>query len=164
MINFVRQLHDMSTTELHTLLASAGVDPDNVPSPGGTYDSVVIRGNTAFVAIQFPIEGDRFLFKGVLGRDLQTAQGYEAAMLCAVNVLRQANRYIGIERIAGLNHFDCYYQCDDHWDDGPIVANGASDLFKRILGEKGRHTRAIMGVHKLPRNFSVGIVASFTLV
>jgi hypothetical protein len=33
----------------------------------------------------------------------------------------------------------------------------------KILEDKGQHSRAIFGVEKLPRNFSVGLTASFTL-
>ena len=55
------------------------------------------------------------------------------------------------------------YQAADNWDDGPIVANGASDLFLEVLGERGEHTRTILSVHKLPKNHSVALTASFTI-
>ena len=55
------------------------------------------------------------------------------------------------------------YQCSETWDEAPAVANGASDLFLQVLGDKGKHTRSIAGVHRLPRGFSVAIVANFTV-
>ena len=83
--------------------------------------------------------------------------------LCALNVLAQANSKIGFENIVGLNHIDAYFQSNETWDDSPKVVNGASDLFVEILEDKGIHARAIFGVHKLPRNFSVGLTATFTI-
>ena len=49
------------------------------------------------------------------------------------------------------------------WDEAPKVANGASELFTKVLGERGIHTRGIYGIDNLARNFSLGIVSTFTL-
>lgn len=132
-------------------------------TPGGNYVSVNIRENIAYIAIQFPIFNDEFLFQGRLGKEITTEQGYKAMQLCALNVLAQVNAKIGFNRIIGLNHIDAYYQSENDWDDAPNVVNGASDLFVNVLEEKGQHSRAIFGVQNLPRNFSVGLTASFTL-
>lgn len=145
-------------------LKEIGVVPGNMPKPGGAYASVNCRGNIAYVAIQFPIKGDSFLFTGRLGKELTTPEGYNAAQLCAANAILQINHYAGLEKVEGLNHMDLYYQGDEMWDDGPVVANGASEFFNRALGEEGgRHTRAIFGVQALPRNFCVGLTCSFTV-
>lgn len=79
-------------------------------------------------------------------------------------MLAQVKAKVGFENVEGLNHLDIYYQSSDTWDEAPLVANGASDLFINVLKEQGKHTRAILGVNKLPRNFSVGLVSSFTLL
>lgn len=135
----------------------------NVSTPGGSYSSVNVRGDIAYIAIQFPILNEQYLYQGRLGEELTTEEGYLAMELCALNVLAQVGHKIGFDHIAGLNHIDIYFQAGTNWDDSPIVANGASELFTKVLEEKGQHTRAILGVHKLPRNFSVGLTASFTL-
>jgi enamine deaminase RidA (YjgF/YER057c/UK114 family) len=134
-----------------------------VSTPGGNYVSVNIRENIAYLAIQFPINGKDYLYQGRLGDALSTDQGYKAMELCALNVLTQVNAKIGFDNVIGLNHIDAYFQSGDDWDDSPTVVNGASDLFVKVLGDKGEHSRAIFGVHKLPRNFSVGLTASFTI-
>jgi hypothetical protein len=134
-----------------------------VSTPGGSYVSVNIRGNIAYVAIQFPILNEEYHYQGRLGSNLTTEEGYKAMAICALNVLAQINAKVGIENIIGLNHIDAYFQAGENWDDSPEVVNGASDLFAKILGEKGRHSRAIFGVDKLPRNFSVGLTTSFTI-
>ena len=131
--------------------------------PGGNYVSVNVRGKIAYVAIQFPILDGIYYFQGRLGDALSTHDGYEAMKLCALNVISQIHHKLGFDKVEGLNHIDAYFQSDMNWDDSPRVVNGASDLFVDILGNQGVHTRAIFGVHSLPRDFCVGLTASFTL-
>ncbi|WP_298481270.1 RidA family protein [uncultured Maribacter sp.] len=137
--------------------------PD-VSVPGGSYVSVNIRENIAYIAIQFPILNEEYFYQGRLGNEVSTEQGYKAMKLCAMNVLAQVQNKIGFDKIVGLNHIDIYFQSGTNWDDSPIVANGASDLFVKVLEKKGKHSRAIFGVEKLPRNFSVGLTATFTII
>lgn len=134
-----------------------------VSTPGGSYVSVNIRANIAYLAIQFPIKDGNFLYQGRLGNEISTEEGYKAMELCALNVLAQVNEKIGFEKVVGLNHFDAYFQVFEDWDDSPRIVNGASDLFVKVLESKGIHSRAIFGVEKLPRNFSVGLTATFTI-
>jgi enamine deaminase RidA (YjgF/YER057c/UK114 family) len=149
--------------DILTNIDALNIDFDNLPNPGGSYTAVNIRGNIAFIAIQFPIKEGQLKYTGRIGADVSTAEGYEAARLCAINIIGQVQKYIGFGNVEGLNHLDIYYQCTDLWDEGPIVANGASDLFNEILNKAGIHTRAIMGLHRLSRNSPVAIVSSFTL-
>ncbi|MEZ4944112.1 MAG: RidA family protein [Cyclobacteriaceae bacterium] len=141
-----------------------GLELPQISTPGGNYVSVNIRGSVAYVAIQFPIVNEEYLYQGRLGVELSTEEGYKAMQICALNVIAQINHKIGFEKVIGLNHIDAYFQAGGNWDDSPKVVNGASDLFVKILGDKGIHSRAIFGVDKLPRNFSVGLTASFTIM
>lgn len=144
-------------------LAQLQLSLPDVSNPGGNYVSVNTRGNIAYVAIQFPIVNEVYFYQGRLGEELTTEEGYKAMEICALNVLAQVDKKIGFDALTGLNHLDIYYQSGENWDDAPLVANGASDLFVKVLGKKGEHSRALFGVHKLPRNFSVGLTATFTI-
>ncbi len=148
---------------LNEKLEKHGYELPSTSTPGGSYKSVNIRGNIAYIAIQFPIWDNVFKFQGRLGAEVSTEEGYKAMEVCALNVLAQIEEKIGVHKIIGLNHIDAYFQSSENWDDSPYVVNGASDLFTKILGQKGEHSRAIFGVHKLPRNFSVGLTATFTI-
>ncbi|MFA5245727.1 MAG: RidA family protein [Pedobacter sp.] len=139
------------------------IDYDNLPKPGGSYEAVNIRGKIAWVAIQFPFKNRQIQHAGRLGVDISTDQGYEAAGLCALNIIGQIQKYIGFEKIEGLNHLDIYFQNAEGWSEGPAVANGASDLFNQVLGDAGKHSRTIVGVHSLSRNSCIAITSSFTL-
>jgi len=153
----------MEDNKILNNLRTAGIEFGNLPKPGGSYVAVNIRGNIAYVAIQFPIKEDAFFFIGRLGENLTTEDGYQAARLAAINVLGQIHTFAGFDNIIGLNHADIYYRATEDWDEGPRVANGASDLFLEMLGDRGKHTRAIFGVDKLPRGFSVALTTSFTI-
>ena len=144
-------------------LAKYKLELPELTTPGGSYVSVNTRENIAYVAIQFPIKNEIHLFKGRLGNEITTKEGYKAMELCALNVIAQIHDKVGFENVVGLNHMDAYFQSSENWDDSPKVVNGASDLFVNLLEEKGIHTRAIFGVEKLPINFSVGITTSFTI-
>ena len=144
-------------------LKELGFELPKVSTPGGNYVSVNIRANIAYIAIQFPIDSGNYLFQGRLGDELSTAQGYQAFELCALNVLAQIETKIGLDNIIGINHLDAYFQAGENWDESPAIINGASDLFVNVLEEKGTHSRAIFGVHKLYGNLSAGITCHFTL-
>ena len=140
-----------------------GIELPEPPLPGGSYVSVNVVNTVAYVAIQFPIVDNKFSFQGRLGKELTTADGYKAAEICALNVLGAINKYVGWNKVYQLNHFDACYRAVEDWDDAPKVINGASDMFLKVMGDAGKHSRSIMGVYSLPRNFAVGITATFTL-
>ncbi|MFK5974553.1 MAG: RidA family protein [Flavobacteriaceae bacterium] len=144
-------------------LKALQIELPEVSTPGGSYVSVNIRQNIAYVAIQFPIKNNDYLYQGSLGKERTTEDGYKAMELCALNVLAQINDKVGFDNIIGLNHIDAYYLSSEKWDDAPTVVNGASDMFLKVLGEKGTHSRAIFGVEKLPKNFCVGLSCTFTI-
>jgi len=147
----------------HERILELGLTLPEPSKPGGNYVSVNIRGEIAYLAIQFPKLGSEFKYQGRLGSDLTTEEGYQAARLCALNVLAHINKTIGFENIVGLNHLDACYLSDKEWQEAPKVVDGASDLFIEVLGERGIHSRGIFGADKLPRNFCVGITCSFTI-
>jgi hypothetical protein len=53
---------DIETIEQRLQLM--GLELPQVSSPGGNYLSVNIRGKIAYVAIQFPILNDKYLYQG----------------------------------------------------------------------------------------------------
>ena len=94
---------------LQLKLKSLGHVLPEVSSPGGNYLSVNQRGSLGFVAIQFPILNEKYLYQGTLGNDITTEQGYAAMEICALNVLSQIENKIGFKNVLGLNHIDAHY-------------------------------------------------------
>ena len=144
-------------------LAELGLSLPEPPEPGGTYESVRVIGGIAYVAAQFPFADGELAFRGRLGRELTTQDGYRAAELCALNVLAQIDKYVGFDHVLGLNRFEAYMLTVDGWDDFPKVLDGASRVFLDALDDAGRHARALFGVERLPLGAPIELTASFTL-
>lgn len=154
----------MDLEEIKSNLLLKGITDRNVPNPGGSYVAVNVRGNIAYVAIQFPIDQGILHYAGKLGKEVTTIEGYQAARIAAMNILGQIEKHLGFEKIEGLNHLDIYYAADGEWNESPTIADGASDLFLEVLGDKGRHTRALFGVERLPGFACVGVTGAFTVL
>jgi len=139
--------------------------PARPPKPGGNYVPVRIAGTMAFVAAQFPIAADGTIaFAGRLGDELTTEDGVRAAEIAALNVLGQMQHYVGLERIRALARFEAYLVTARNWDDFPVVVDGASNIFLRVLGpEIGAHSRALFGVERLPLNMPIELTAIFEI-
>jgi enamine deaminase RidA (YjgF/YER057c/UK114 family) len=144
-------------------LAARGMTLPAPPKPGGAYDPVRVIGGVAYVAAQFPFLEGRLAFRGRLGRELTTQDGYRAAELCALNVLAQIDHVVGFERVLGLNRIKAYMLTVDGWDDFPKVLDGAPNLFLHALGGARRHARALFGVERLPMDAPIELTATFTL-
>jgi enamine deaminase RidA (YjgF/YER057c/UK114 family) len=136
-------------------LASLGISIPIPPEPAGSYLPVVISGNLAFVAGQIPMEGKQVKFRGKVD---SIATGQEAARLCTINALAQLKSSLGsLNRIKRVIKVTGFVNSDPSFTDHAKVINGASDLLVTILGEKGKHARAAVGVSSLPLDSTVEI-------
>ena len=109
-------------------LAARGIDLPLPPPPGGAYDPVRVLGGVAYVAIQFPVHNGERIWRGRLGLELSTEDGYQAARLCALNVLaREPLAYPGQSRLrrqGHLEHRGMGHQADEPDDHNPRDADG----------------------------------------
>lgn len=55
-----------------------GYNLPNASIPGGSYISVNIRENIAYIAIQFPILNEEYKYQGRLGSEISTEDGFKA--------------------------------------------------------------------------------------
>jgi len=86
------------------------------------------------------------LMQGCVGVDLTQEQGYEAARLCALSMLRALKDYLGdLDRIEEwIKVLGLVNSGGDFWG-MPATINGFSNLIVTLYGERGRHARAAMG-------------------
>lgn len=146
-------------------LAERKLTLPDAPAPAANYVPWVISGNQLFISGQLPIENGSLAFTGCLGRDLDVAAGARAAELCAINLLAQANAALSgdLERIARLVKINGFVASAPEFYEQHLVINGASNLLAEILGERGRHARAAVGMAALPLNAAVEIDAVFQI-
>ncbi len=65
-------------------LQEMGIAIPDMPAPLAIYVAAKRTGNLVFTAGQICSVGDK-VFKGKLGRDIDTSQGKEATKLCIIN-------------------------------------------------------------------------------
>ena len=61
-------------------------------APVGSYVASKIIGNFLFISGQISTNNKGELIKGKIGKELNTEQGYEAAMRCGLSLLSQAKK------------------------------------------------------------------------
>jgi enamine deaminase RidA (YjgF/YER057c/UK114 family) len=141
-------------------LSDLGVTLPAAAAPAANYLPFVRSGNLLFTSGQLPMRDGKLQVSGVVGRDLDTAAGIEAAKLCAINVLAQAKAALGdLEKIARLVKISVFVASTPDFTEQHLVANGASDFLAAALGERGKHARAAVGMASLPLNAAVEVEA-----
>lgn len=144
-------------------LAEMGLKLPEPRTPVGNYVGAVRAGNLVFISGHGPelqTDGSRTLIRGKLGRDLTAEQGYEAAKLVALHLLRALKTVIGdLDKVVRIVKLLGFVNTAEGFKDQPKVINGASDLFVALWGEAGRHARSAIGMYELPNGIAVEIEA-----
>lgn len=98
--------------------------------------------------------------RGKVGRDLSVEQGVEAARECAAGLLSSLKAEIGdLNKVKRVVKLLAMVNATDDFVDQPRVANGCSDIFVKLWGENGKHTRSAVGMASLPGNCAVEVEA-----
>ena len=111
-------------------LASLGVVIPAAAAPAANYVPFVRSGNLLFPSGQLPMKDGKLAVTGLLGRDLDTAAGKEAAKLCAINVLAQAKAEDVSARLEAAD--------DEVDDEGSALVLGCDSMLEldgEILGK-----------------------------
>lgn len=148
------------TGTIEARLAELGLTLPAAPNPVANYVPFSISGNLLFISGQISKAADGTVVTGALGRDVSVETGQQAARHCALNILAQAKSALGsLDRIGQVLKLTGFVNATADFTDHPKVVNGASDLMVEVLGDKGRHTRAAVGVSSLPLNCAVEVDA-----
>jgi len=144
-------------------LKSLGIDLPQPPKPVASYVGFVRHGDLVFVSGQLPLVEGMLTMSGLLGRNVTIEQGAEAARICAINLLAQVSAACDgdLERVIRCVRLGGFVACVPEFTDHPKVVNGASNLIGDVLGERGAHARAAVGVPSLPLNACVEVDAVF---
>jgi enamine deaminase RidA (YjgF/YER057c/UK114 family) len=141
-------------------LSEKGITLPEAAPPAANYVPYVISGSMLHISGQLPLEGGKLAVTGRLGKDVDVAAGQRAAELCAINILAQAKAALGdLKRIGRLVKINGFVASAPDFVDQHLVINGASNLLAEVLGERGKHARAAVGMAALPLNAAVEIDA-----
>ncbi len=146
-------------------LAELGIELPKAAAPAANYVPFVVSGKHVFVAGQMPVESGDIMYRGRLGDGMTVDDGYQAARLCALNIIAQVKEACGgnLDRVVRCVKLGGFVNSTPDFTDQPKVLNGASDLMIEVFDEKGRHARFAVGAPALPLGVAVEVDAVFEI-
>ncbi len=114
-----------------------------------------------YISGQIPDIGEDIAFTGKVGETVRIEDAKKAAEICAANILFWLSKELDgdITRVMQVAKVTVYINAIAGFADFSAVANGASELLLKILGDKGKHARAAIGMAGLPLNVPVEVDA-----
>ena len=142
-----------------------GIILPKAADPVGSYVAAKIIGKFLYISGQISINDKGELIKGKLGKELKTAEGYEAAKRCALNIVSQAKKACNndLTKIKSCIKLTGFINSTEDFIEQPKVINGASELIVAIFEDSGMHTRAAVSTNSLPLGVAVEVDAIFEL-
>ena len=155
---------DADQCPIHHFLTDQGLSLPTPNAPLANYLGYVDANGFVFISGQGPVY-DGVEIQGKVGDVIDIETAVTAARWAAVNVLAQLGLACqgDFERVTGCARLCGYVNAHPTFDQHPLVVNGASDLIAGALGDRGRHSRAAIGVASLPRQWAIEIDAVFTI-
>lgn len=151
-----------NSDSIESKLKEIGFVLPRAPSPVAEYVPTKKVGNLVYISGQGPIENGKASYVGRVGDQLSLEDGYKAAQICAINCLACVKELIGsLEKVEEVVKVRGFVNSAADFHDQPQVINGASELLVKVLGDKGKHTRAALGTSNLPGNIPVEIEMLF---
>ena len=155
----------MNRNETFNLAAATlGLDPNADLRIGGNYTSLLQEGHLIYISGQIPRIGDKVMVIGRVGGEVSVLDAQRAAEICVMRALTLLMQHLGdLSQLKRVLRMVVYVQSVSDFTQQSEVADGASNLLRKILGEAGLHTRTSVGVFQLPKNAAVEIDFVFAL-
>lgn len=142
---------------VYETLASLGVTLPQVTAPAAAFVPAVQTGNLLFVSGHIARK-DGKPWTGKLGADLTTEQGKEAARGIAIELLATMDAAVGdLNKIARIVKLLVLVNSTQQFTEQHLVANGASEFFIQVFGDRGKHARSAFGIAQIPLGACVEI-------
>jgi enamine deaminase RidA (YjgF/YER057c/UK114 family) len=107
-------------------------------------------GNLVFLAGHIAMK-DGKPWVGQLGANLTTIEGKEAARAAAIDLMGTLHAAVGdLNRVTGIVKLMVLVNSTPAFMEQHLVANGASELFGEVFGDRGEHVRSAFGVAQVP--------------
>lgn len=136
--------------DIHDRLTELGLTLPAVAAPAGAYVPAVRTGSYVYVSGQVPFADGTLLATGKVGAEVTPEQARELAARCALNALAAVEDLVGLAAVVRVVKVTGFVASAAGFTGQPGVINGASELFRDVFGEAGRHARSAVGVAELP--------------
>jgi enamine deaminase RidA (YjgF/YER057c/UK114 family) len=138
-------------------LKSLGISLPEIAPPAAAFVPYVRTGNLIFVSGHIARKDDKPL-AGKLGAEFDTAQGKEAGRSIAIELMGTLHAATGdLNKISRIVKLLVLVNSTPQFTEQHLVANGASELFVQVFGERGPHARSAFGVAQIPLGSCVEI-------
>ena len=146
-------------------LAELGIELPAAGAAVANYVPYVVSGNLVYVSGQITAWNGEIRYQGQLGNEISLDEGYQAARLCALNLIAQLKKACDgdLDKVARVVKLGGFVSCTQEFADHPKVINGASDLMVEVFENVGRHARFAVGAPSLPLGISVEIDGVFEI-
>lgn len=142
--------------EFQAVARELGYDFNGEIRKGGNYTPLVRHRDQVFVSGQVPRVGSAMVVTGRVGRDVPLERAQLAARICVMRALALLRQSLGsLEPVSRILRVTVFVQAADGFTQLSEVADGASEVLFRVLGEAGIHTRTSVGVLQLPKDAAV---------
>lgn len=154
---------DHSTAEENFKKTGLSLPPP--PVPVGVYKPALVDGKYLYVSGHGPVQDDKTLMKGKIGRDIDMEQGKLAAQQVGLTILSTVKANLGsLNRIKRVIKVLGMVNCTTDFEKHPYIINGCSELFAKVWGpDNGIGVRSAVGFGSLPDNIPVEIEVLFEL-
>lgn len=133
-----------------------GFELPNPPTPAANYIGYVRVGNILYIGGNIGRLNGVIKYRGKVGAAVSLEQAYEAARNCGLNHLATMKSALGdLDNVERIVKVIGWVNVAPGFTDMPKVINGESDLLVAVFGERGRHTRAAVGVASLSQDAPV---------
>lgn len=93
-----------------------------------------------------------------MGDKISVEDGYKAAERCGLSLIATLKHELGdLDKISNIVKVNGFVNCTPDFTDQSKVVNGTSDLFVKVFGEKGKHSRSAVGTNVLPFDVAVEV-------
>jgi enamine deaminase RidA (YjgF/YER057c/UK114 family) len=142
---------------VYNKLSELGIELPPIAVPAAAYVPYVQTGKLVFLSGHIA-KKDGKPWVGQLGRNMQTAEGKDAARAVAIDLLGTLHAAVGdLNKIHRIVKVMSLVNSTSDFVEHHLVTNGCSELIGQIFGEKGAHARSAFGVAQLPMGACVEI-------
>ncbi len=150
--------------DIYGKLKELGYTLPTLPPKGGIYKPVRQVGNLLYVSGQGATVNGVPEIVGKAGAERTIEEAQDAARLCALNALSTLEDYLGdLNQLKSLVKTLGFVASAPNFNMQPKVVDGASGLFRDLMGEDGIGARSAIGVNELPGNITVEIEFIFEI-
>jgi enamine deaminase RidA (YjgF/YER057c/UK114 family) len=142
-----------------------GLSLPPAPTPLGVYKPCLVDGKYLYVSGHGPVQDDKTLIIGRIGKDMNMEEGKLAARQVGLTILSTIKKNLGsFDKIKKVIKVLGMINCVPEFEKHPYIINGCSELFAAVWGEEnGIGVRSAVGMGSLPDNIPVEIEALFEL-